>query len=99
MEEPTSQDELGASFRQARKEFWFMIGTWVVFAAWTTGFNWLFASGRDGESVHIVFGIPSWVVFGVVVPWILALSLTIWFAMRFMKDTDLGEEAGTGEAE
>lgn len=89
IEEPPVED-LAASFRQSRKEFWFMVMTWVAFAAWTLGFNFLFAKGEEGEAVEVVFGMPKWVVFGIAIPWMIALGLTIWFAMFYMKDTDLG---------
>jgi hypothetical protein len=32
---------------------------------------------------------PRWVTLGIFLPWVAALGLTIWFAMRFMKDTPL----------
>ena len=95
------REDLAASFRQSRKEFRFMVVTWVVFAAWTLTYNGLFAKGSDEQPVEIVLGMPKWVVFGVAIPWAIALALTVWFALFYMKDTDLGEPAdenGGGEA-
>jgi len=82
-------ETLAASFRQARKEFWFMIATWATFAAWTLTYNGLRASAEG--PVEIVWGMPSWVVFGVALPWAVATGLTIWFSLAFMKDTPLEE--------
>ena len=49
--------------------------------------------GRPGmiqaEPVAILFGMPRWAFFGVVLPWMAAGAFTLWFSMVFMKDTDL----------
>lgn len=71
-----------------------MIVTWIVFASWTLGYNGLFAKGVEGEAVEIVFGMPKWIAFGIAIPWLIGLGLTVWFALFYMKDTDLGEEVG-----
>jgi len=33
---------------------------------------------------------PSWVVWGIAVPWIVADIFTVWFCFFYMKDDDLG---------
>lgn len=94
MEESQENIDLGASFRQSRSEFWVMIATWIGFAAWTLTYNGLFGKGEEGTAVEIVLGMPKWVVFGIAVPWVLAVSVTVWFALCFMKDTPLGDDQG-----
>ena len=89
MQEP---EELGESFRQSKREFWVMVGIWAFFAIWTVSYNGFFADGESEGEPDILFGMPSWVIMGVAVPWVLAVSATIWFAMCFMKDTDLRDE-------
>ena len=71
-----------------------MLAAWAVFFAWTIGYCSAhgFAS-PDGGEVPILFGIPRWVLLGIALPWIVANVFTIWFAARFMKDTDLGDDA------
>ncbi|MEM6277978.1 MAG: DUF997 family protein [Verrucomicrobiota bacterium] len=86
------REPLADSFRQSRKEFLCMIGIWAFFAVWTMTCNSILAPLREGEEVPLLFGMPEWVVWGVALPWVLALSVTIWFALRFMKDTELEEE-------
>jgi uncharacterized membrane protein YhdT len=88
-------EDLAGSFRQSRKEFRFMILTWVAFAAWTLTYNHFNAKGIEGEAVEIVLGMPKWIIFGILVPWVIALTLTVWFALCFMKDTDLGDDDPT----
>jgi len=93
-ESSEKEEELAASFRQSRKEFRFMIATWTCFALWTAGYNGLYAKGDPGEPIRLVLGFPSWVFWGIALPWAVALSVTIWFALRYMQDTDLGVDAG-----
>lgn len=69
-----------------------MVGCWVGFAAWTLGYNAAHAFDAEGSADDLVWGMPSWVVFGILIPWILGLVLTVWFALRFMHDTPLDPE-------
>lgn len=88
---PDSEEKtnLAASFRQTRRELWFMIASWIVFAVWTVGYNAFHAFGGETSGQDPILGMPRWVTLGIFFPWLAALSLTIWFAMRFMKDTPL----------
>lgn len=90
-------EDLNQSFRQSRREFWFLIGTWVAFAGWTMMVN-VTQSRFDGEgSVATLLGMPRWVVLGIALPWVVATGLTCWFALRFMKDTSLEGLEGAEE--
>lgn len=68
-----------------------MVGTWIAFGAWTGIYNGLFAA-KSGEEMDLLFGMPRWVFIGVAAPWGIALAVTIWFALCFMKDTPLGAD-------
>lgn len=37
-------------------------------------------------------GIPDWVLWGVIAPWLACLVLTFWFCFCYFKEDDLGEE-------
>jgi len=88
---PDSEEKtnLAASFRQTRRELWFMIASWIVFAVWTVGYNAVHAFGGETSGQDPMLGMPRWVTLGIFLPWVAALGLTVWFAMRFMKDTPL----------
>ncbi|MEM9015603.1 MAG: DUF997 family protein [Verrucomicrobiota bacterium] len=88
---PRSPEPLSESFRQSRREFVVMVVIWSCFAAWCTVYNGIVAMREeDGAELRLILGIPEWVVWGVFIPWLLAVAVTVWFAMCFMKDTDLG---------
>jgi len=69
-----------------------MVGCWIVFAVWTLGYNAIYAFDAESSADNPIWGMPRWIVFGILIPWIFALFLTVWFALRFMKDTPLDPE-------
>ena len=89
MSDPHSPESLGASFRQSKRELLLMLGTWLVFALWITASGSLLAFRDPGENPATLFGMPSWVVYTVGLPWLIADVWIIFFALRLMKDTDL----------
>lgn len=75
-----------------------MLIAWVVFATWTITYVGRNGSLEPGESPRLVLGMPDWVVYGVGIPWILGIAVTVWFATFFMKDTNLDpEHEGSGD--
>ena len=39
-----------------------------------------------------MLGFPTWVFWGILVPWMACTAVSVWFAFAFMGDEDLGEE-------
>lgn len=66
-----------------------MLATWVVFLVWTLSYNKYHAFDAEASGVDPILGVPRWVFFGILVPWVAGLVLTFWFASCFMKDTHL----------
>jgi len=92
MAHPDPTESLGDSFRQSRRELWFMLTTWIVFAAVVTTVGALTAFERPAageESVALLLGLPRWVVLTVLLPWIAGNAVIFYFATWFMKDTAL----------
>lgn len=83
-----------AVLQSSRREARFTIMVWVLACAWTVGFSALFGY-RRGETPVLLYGIPSWVIGGVVFPWIVCTVITVWYAFRGIRDEDLGQEAET----
>ncbi len=88
---------LESSWRETR----FVAALWLVACAWTVGYASLFAY-RTEAPPRLILGMPDWVLWGIVAPWMVCLALSIWFALRGMRDEELGEaedvptEAGLG---
>ena len=65
---------------------WVIAGLVTVPTCLTLGF------GLDSEQVNTILGIPTWVFFGIVVPWICMIGYAVWFSLFFVKDEDLGSD-------
>lgn len=88
--------------RSARREMGVVLGFWVVFALWTVLACWWlgYRAPLDPDSMKLVMGMPLWVFWGIVIPWLAATLFTIWFALFFMKDHDLAsDDAAEGRSE
>jgi hypothetical protein len=40
-------------------------------------------------------GIPDWIFYGVVLPWLLCIGVTFWFCLFYFVEDDLGDDALT----
>ena len=92
-----SDQSLGQSYRQSVRELICVAVIWIVFAILTAVFGaaTAFELPSDGEKVPTILGMPRWVCFTVLFPWIACNVAILWFALRFMKDTPL--EASEGQ--
>lgn len=79
--------------RSSRRELKVVIGFALFFAIWSVGYCALNAYDKpaQGESIRLVMGMPSWVFWGVILPWAVAALFTVWFAIFFMKDHQLDD--------
>jgi hypothetical protein len=78
--------------RSARREALVSIVVWLAAMTYTVGYCWRHAYGRAPEEVELIWGIPSWVLWGVVAPWAVCVAICWWFAYGFMSDQTLGKE-------
>ncbi len=79
------------TFVNARREAGWILVAWAVCLIWTVGYCALWAYDVPPDQIGIILGMPSWVFWGVLVPWIAATLFSIWFGLVYMADDDLGE--------
>ena len=72
------------------------MAVWATALAWSVGFAALRGYGRDAADIRLVLGMPDWVFWGVLVPWVVCLVFSVWFCFRFMADDDLGRDPDEG---
>lgn len=60
---------------------------WSVAACVTQGY---LTRGKTLESVETTWGMPTWVFWGIFIPWIVVDGVALWFCFFFMKNDDLG---------
>ncbi|MBI83522.1 MAG: hypothetical protein CMJ81_10025 [Planctomycetaceae bacterium] len=84
-------------FVNSRREALIILCSWVACLIWAVPYCYL--NGYPDESfdpaqLETTWGMPSWVFWGIVVPWILATAFTLGFCLFVMRDDDLGAAAG-----
>jgi hypothetical protein len=93
----TSSSQIASVLRSSRREALFVAVVWVLACGYTVGYAARFAY-RTGEPLQLLFGIPTWVVWGVLAPWAVVTLITCWYAFAGIRDEELGDEpAGSGE--
>lgn len=92
-----SRQELDPLYASSIRELKWIIVAWAVNFAWVLGFCFLRGYGSEESEISLVLGMPSWVFWGVMLPWILVTLFTAWFAMTQMADHPL-EDSPTEES-
>ena len=82
-------------YLHARREMLFIVAIYLCALLWTVPYCYLngFSDQPEdfsAEKLELVLGMPSWVFWGVVTPWLAANVVTTIFCFCFMKDDDLG---------
>lgn len=85
--------ELDPVFLHSRREAIMIFFVWLIGLIWAVPFCYLYGYvGKiDPEKIDMIWGIPSWLFWGIGVPWIVADIFTTWFCFCYMKEDDLGE--------
>jgi hypothetical protein len=83
----------------SKREALFAASLWLAAVLYTVGYCSRFGYRRTADDLTFVVGIPDWVFWGIVAPWTFCTVVSIWFALRFMRDDPLGDEAATDPAD
>lgn len=106
MNQPTDPTPARRLLRHAYQELTLCVIVWLIGMVWTLGVyfllgyrfasdHWLVTSGwaRHPEApLTVVFGMPDWVAYGVVLPWVVISLFTVIYALYLMPDDDLGHD-------
>lgn len=77
--------------RSARREALAALAVWLAAMSYTVGYCYLYGFRRDPSTIRLIWGVPDWVLWGVVAPWSTCTLLAGLFTW-FMPDDDLGPE-------
>lgn len=61
---------------------------WTVCVSFWMGHESTYLTA-DAKDLSLVWGMPSWVFYGVMLPWLVVNLIGIWFCFVFMKNDDL----------
>ncbi len=86
--DPSASPQSGGGFLRARREAALILASWAACLLWTIVYSHLY--GYQAGPVPLVLGIPSWVFFGILVPWVAATVFSVWFSLCWMKRSEDG---------
>ncbi|REJ73927.1 MAG: hypothetical protein DWQ34_02545 [Planctomycetota bacterium] len=80
-------------YLHTRREAIVIIGLWLFALLWTVPYCYFngFHTVSDGGEIETMWGIPSWVFWGIAVPWLVCDVIAIGLCLFFIKQDDLGE--------
>ena len=79
-------------YLNSKREAIVLLFVMAVFLFWTVGSSYVMGYRSDAETIAArVMGMPSWVFWGVLIPWVAATITTIWFSWFFVANDPLGE--------
>lgn len=89
---PRSPDD--PVFLHSRREAVVILLVWVACFAWVVPYSYLqgYTAPASPEHLDLVLGVPAWVFWGVVGPWIVAGAVSIGLCLWFIQDDELGAE-------
>ena len=77
-------------FINSRREAIIIFTVWAICLCWAVPYCYVNGFGVvNPDELTMVFGVPSWVWWGIFLPWLLADVFTIWFCCFYMTDDDL----------
>lgn len=77
--------------RSGRREAIAALCIWLAAMTYTVGYCYLFGYQREAANIRLIWGVPDWVLWGVVAPWTTCTLAAGVLAFVFMKDADLGD--------
>ena len=93
--QPLIESQWDPVYLHARKEAALILGVWFVAFLWTVPFCYFngYDSQIDVKELTFILGMPSWVFWGIAVPWMCCNLVTIWFCFGYFSEDDLEPHA------
>ena len=94
---PTGDEQqFDTVYLNSRREAVIIFGVWVVCLLWSVPYCYIFCyppgdAEFNPDTFSMIWGVPSWVCWGILFPWGASNLFTIWFCFFYMQDDDLGE--------
>jgi len=87
--------ELDPQFLQCRREMFLVLGLFLVSLIWTISVSYVLGyqipPGIEADRLPLVGGVPTWVFWGVLVPWLVIDLVAVWFCFFYMQDEPVAD--------
>lgn len=67
------------------KEFKFAFTTTMLYILISCAICYVLGYNKPAEEINIIWGLPAWVLFGIVIPWVAMVKLTVYYGFFVMK--------------
>ncbi|MDP1561267.1 MAG: DUF997 family protein [Pirellulaceae bacterium] len=82
--------ELDPQFLQCRREMLVVFALFMVSFIWTVAASYLLGyrtpTLEEASNIPLIWGMPVWVFWAVLAPWILIDLVAVWFCFFYMQD-------------
>lgn len=107
----TAREAPDRLFRHSRREAVVVLVVWALALVWSVGYcylrgyqhdptSWVVTSGlaqsRTPDNFRSIAGVPDWVLYGILIPWLICTAFTLLFSRFGIADDELGAEAEEG---
>lgn len=72
-------------YRRTRREAIVAVSIWLIAAGWTLTASYTLSAERP---LRFVAGLPHWVVWGILLPWLTAFFVHVWYSLIFVRDPE-----------
>ena len=76
-------------YESSLRESKWILAIWFLNFVWVMGYCGVYGYRPSDEPLTTVCGMPSWVFWGVIVPWLISAAVSTWFALTQIKDHPL----------
>ena len=79
-------------YRHSKREAYAILILWALSFAWTVPYCYFtgYQTTSENWQLEVTWGMPSWVVWGVAIPWLLCAVISILLCLFYIQDDDLG---------
>lgn len=93
--------EFDPVYLHARREAWVIFLVWLAALLWCVPYCYVYGYSElpDPAQLSTVWGIPSWLFWGIVAPWLVADLLTVVICFAWMRDESLGVAGDEAESD
>jgi hypothetical protein len=77
--------------RSARREMLTSALIWLASLIWSVGYCAKYGYHLKPDELTFVFGFPSWIFWGAILPWGVCTVISGVYAFGYMQDADLGD--------
>ena len=86
-------------YLHARREAVMVLIVWLAGLLWIVGYCFFAAYDIPAGQIRLILGMPAWVFWGVLVPWLIIIGFSIWFGLFYIADDEFAQSRNGSNCE